>query len=87
MPMQLPPTLFSDNLDATYLSANPLFHSPMKYFAINYHFVNDLVQMSELRVVHVSIDDQLADELTKSLSRFYLFSLCNKISVISSTPS
>ena len=42
-PVQLPPTLFSDNLSATYLSANPVFHSRMKYLAIDYHFVRDLV--------------------------------------------
>ena len=80
-----PPTLFPDNLGATFLSANPVFHSRMKHFAADYHFVHDLVQSSELPVVHVSVDDQLADALTKSLSRPRLFSLCNKISVISST--
>ena len=85
--MQLLPTLFSDNLGATYLFANPIFHSRMKYLAIDYHFVHDLVQSSELQVVHVSVVDQHVDALTKSLSRFHLFYLCNKIGVISSTPS
>ena len=42
-PVQLPPTLFSDNLGATYLSANPIFHSRMKHHEIDYHFVRDLV--------------------------------------------
>ena len=41
--VQLPSTLFSDNLGATYLSANPVFHSRMKHLAIDYHFVRDLV--------------------------------------------
>ena len=66
--MQLPPTLFSDNLGATYLSANPVFHSRMKHLAIDYHFVRDLVQSSDLRVVHLSTCDQLIDALTKPLS-------------------
>ena len=86
-PVQLPPTLFSDNLGVTYLSANPVFHSPIKHLAIDYHFVYDLVQSSELRVVHFSTGDQLADSLTKSLSRSRLFYLYNKIYVISDTPS
>ena len=69
------------------LSVNPVFHSRMKHLAIDYHFVCDLVQSSELCVVHVSVGDQLADALTKSLSRPSLFFLCNKIGVISGTPS
>ena len=86
-PVRLQSTLFSDNLGATYLSANPVFHSRMKQLTIDYHFVRDLVQLYELRVVHVSIGDQLVDALTKSLSRSLLFYLCNKIDVISGTPS
>ena len=50
-------TLFLDNLGATYLFANPVFHSRMKHLAIDYHFVRDLVQLSELRVVLVFIGD------------------------------
>ena len=66
--VRLPPTLFSDNLGATYLSANPVFHSRMKHLVIDYYFVHDLVQLSELHVVHVSLSDQLVDALIKSLS-------------------
>ena len=86
-PMQLPPTLFLDNLGPPYLSANHVFHYRMKHLTIDYHFVRDLFQSSELRVVHVSTGDQLVDALTKSLSQSRLFYLCNKIGVISVTPS
>ena len=54
----------------------------MKHFAIDYQFVRDLVQSSELRVVYVFAGDQLPDALTKFLSRPRLFYLCNKIGVI-----
>ena len=87
VPVQSLPTLFLDNLGATYLSVNPVFRFRMKHLAIDYHFGCDLVQPSKLRVVHVSTGDQLADALTKSLSRPSLFFLCNKIDVISGTPS
>ena len=86
-PVYLPPTLFSDNLGAIYLSANPVFHSCMKHLVIDYHFVHDLVQSSELRVVYVSVGDQLADTLTKSLFGSHIFYLCHTIGVISGTPS
>ena len=85
--MQSSPTLFSYNLGAIYLSANSALHSRMKHLAIDYHFVRDLVQSSELCVAHVFVSDQLADALTKSLSRPHLLSLCNKISVVSYTLS
>ena len=85
--MQLSPTLFSDNLGVTYLSVNPVFHYRMKHFTIDYHFVRNLVQLSELHVVHVSTSDQLDDALTKPLSRSHLFPLYNKICVIFNTPS
>ena len=79
--MQSPLTLFSDNLGVTYLSANPIFYSRMKHFAIDYHFVRDLVQLFELLVIHVFIGDQLADANTKSLFQPCLISLHNKIDV------
>ena len=85
-PVQLSSTLFSDNLSVTYLFANPVFHSRMKHLTIDHHLVRDLVKLSELRVVHVFAGDQLVDALTKLLFGSRLFSLCNKIGVISDTP-
>ena len=82
VPVQSSSTLFSNNCDATYLSANLVFYSRMKHLAIDYHFVRDLVQSFKLRVVPVSAGNQLADALTKSLSLPRLFSLYNKIDVI-----
>ena len=86
-PVQLPPTLFSDNLGVTYLSANHVFHSHMKHLVIDYHFVRDLIQSFELCIVHVPAGDQLTNDFTKPLSRSYPFSLYNKICVIFGTPS
>ena len=85
--VQSPPNKLSDNLSSTYLFANLVFHSCMKHLAIDYHFVCDLVKSFELCVVHVSTSDKLVDALTKFLSRSRLFFLCNKIGVISRTPS
>ena len=79
--------MFSDNLSVTYLSANPVFHYCMKHFAIDYHFVRDLVQSSKLHVAHVATGGHFPDALTKSFSRPRLISLCNKIGFVSSTPS
>ena len=87
MLVQSSPTLFSDNLGVIYLSANPVFYSRIKQLVIDYHFVCDLVQSFEMCVTHVSAGDHLVDALTKSPSRPRLLSLCNKVGVISGTPS
>ncbi|XP_011016404.1 PREDICTED: uncharacterized protein LOC105119910 [Populus euphratica] len=64
-----PPLLLCDNLGATQLSFNPVQHSRMKHIQIDIHFVRDLVAKNILNVQHVHITDQLADLLTKPLSR------------------
>ena len=46
-PLTQSPRLYSDNIGATYLCANPVFHTCMKHLAINYHLVRDLVANKE----------------------------------------
>ena len=76
-----PPRLYCDNLSATYLCANPVYHSRMKHIALDYHFVREKVAAGSLRVHHINSRDQLADALTKPLSRAPFLSLRSKIGV------
>ncbi|XP_019101846.1 PREDICTED: uncharacterized protein LOC109133300 [Camelina sativa] len=62
-----PPVIYCANVGATYLCANPVFHSRMKHIALDYHFFRNQSQSNKLRVSHVSTHDQLADTFTKSL--------------------
>jgi histone deacetylase 1/2 len=62
-----PPCLWCDNLGATYLSANPVFHARAKHIEIDFHFVRERVRSKQLQVRFVSSRDQLADGFTKSL--------------------
>jgi hypothetical protein len=38
-----PPTQWCDNIGATYLTANPIFHYRMKHVEVDYHFVHEYV--------------------------------------------
>ncbi|KAK2966557.1 hypothetical protein RJ640_014526 [Escallonia rubra] len=76
-----PPTLFCDNTGATYLCANPIFHSRMKHIALDYHFVRECVTNDSLCVHHINTKDQLADILTKALNRQQFLHLRAKIGV------
>jgi len=53
----------------------------MKHIAIDFHFVRDKVAHGSLRVSYVATADQLADALTKPLSRQRLSFLLSKIGI------
>lgn len=82
-----PPVIYCDNVGATYLCANPVFHSRMKHLALDYHFIRNQVTAGALRVAHVSSKDQLADALTKPLSRAPFLQVTSKIGVAKAPPS
>ena len=81
------PVIFCDNVGATFLCANPVFHSRMKHIALDYHFVRNQVQHGVLSVAHIHTRDQLADALTKPLPRSRFVELRDKIGVVSPAPS
>jgi len=68
------PTLWCDNLGATYLSANPVFHARTKHVEVDFHFVREKVAQGKLSVKFISTNDQIADVFTKPLpsQRFIL---------------
>jgi hypothetical protein len=62
------PCLCCDNLGATYLSANPIFHARTKHIEIDYHFVRERVADKKLSIEFISNMDQVADGFTKALA-------------------
>ena len=75
------PVLWCDNLGATYLSANPVFHARTKHIEIDFHFVRERVAEKALQIRFVSTNDQLADGLTKPITAQQLRRLCNDLNL------
>jgi hypothetical protein len=59
--------LWCDNIEAKYLSANPVFHARTKHIEVDYHFVRERVSRKLLDIEFISSGDQVAG-YTKPLS-------------------
>ena len=66
----LPPTtIYCDNQSCIKLSLNPVFHNRSKHIEIPYHYVRDMVEKDVIKLEYISIEDQIADTLTKPLAK------------------
>ncbi|KAK2969475.1 hypothetical protein RJ640_022189 [Escallonia rubra] len=78
-----PVIVYCDNVSATYLAANLVFHARTKHIEIDFHFVRENVASGDIVVRYVSTSDQLADIFTKGLSRLKFHQLKANLSVVS----
>jgi hypothetical protein len=74
--------LWCDNLGATYLSANPIFHAHMKHIEVDFHFVQERVAQRLLDIRPISLNDQLADGLTKPLGKGLFIQFWDNLNVL-----
>jgi len=69
-PKKCPPTsIFCNNDAAVRLSKDSVWHSNTKHFRVKLHYTHDQVRTGELQILCVPLAENVADILTKSLSR------------------
>jgi hypothetical protein len=80
-PMSQAPTLWCDNLGATFLASNPVYHARTKHIDLDYHFFREKIENKQLQVKFICSADQIGDFFTKSLGRTRFQLLRSKLHV------
>jgi len=59
--------IYCDNISSILLANNSVYHARTKHIEVHYHFIRKKVLAKEIDLIHVSIEDQVADIFTKAL--------------------
>ena len=81
-PLLETPITWCDNLGASALASNPIYHARTKHIELDLHFVRDKVLAKDLEIRYIPSHDQTADCLTKSLSISRFHFLIDKLGVV-----
>ena len=60
-----------------------MFHDKSKHIEIKYQYIRDMVEKGAMNLQYVSIDEQVADVLTKPLSKVKFEYFRDKLGVVS----
>ena len=71
-----------DNTSAINLSKNPVHNSKTKHIEIRYHFIREHVANENIKLEHVSTENQVADIFTKPLSEDRFCNLRRELGMI-----
>ena len=71
-----------DNKSAISLCKNPVYHDRSNHIEVRYHYIRQCVDEKKIIVEFTGTTEQLADVLTKSLSRVRFQELRVKIGII-----
>jgi transposase InsO family protein len=74
--------ILCDNQSCIKMTENPVFHDKTKHIEIWYHYIRDMVQKGVVKLQYVGTDEQVADVLTKPLSRVKFEYFRDKLGVV-----
>ncbi|KAF3675117.1 putative serine/threonine-protein kinase PBS1-like [Capsicum annuum] len=77
-----PLVLFTDNISALHLTINPVLYARTKHVELNYHFVREKVVQGAMLTKFVPSLHQVADILTKPLTKMQFRFLRSKLGVM-----
>jgi histone deacetylase 1/2 len=75
------PVLWCDNISALMVAANPVLHSRTKHFELDLYFVREKALNKAIDLRHVPSADQLADCLSKAISKTRFIQHRSKLTV------
>ena len=74
--------ILCDNQSCIKMTKNPVFHDKSKHIEIRYFYIRDMRQKGAIKLQYVSTDEQVADVLTKPLSRVKFEYFRDKLGVV-----
>lgn len=77
-----PTDIWCDNQSCIKLSENPVFHDKSKHIEVRYHYIRDMVEKGVVKLQYLATDLQVADVLTKLLSKVKLEYFREKLAVV-----
>ncbi|KAD3336320.1 hypothetical protein E3N88_31839 [Mikania micrantha] len=68
-----------DNKSAIALMKNPIFHGRSKHINTRFHYIRECVEREQIKVEHISGEEQRADILTKALPKIKFSEMRDKL--------
>ena len=77
-----PTDIWCDNQSYIKLSENPVLHDKSKHIEVRYHYIWDMVEKGAVKLQYLATDEQVADVLTKPLSKVKLEYFREKLGMV-----
>ena len=74
--------IYCDNQSCIKLSENPVLHDKSKHIDIKYQYIHDMVEKGAVKLQYVATNEQVADVLTKPLSKVKFEYFRDKLRVV-----